>query len=100
MHEDYIVPQENGSHCGVTELAVGPLLAHSEKPFSFNASYYSAKELDRAKHNYELKQSGALEVHLDYKQSGVGSGSCGPELMAKYQLNEKYIDWNIVFSFR
>ena len=100
MHEDYIVPQENGSHWGVTELSVGPFEARASKPFSFNASYYSAEELDRAKHNYELRKSGALEVHLDYKQSGVGSGSCGPELMPKYQLNEKYIDWEIVFSFR
>ena len=99
MHEDYIVPQENGSHWGVTELKVGPLAARAEKPFSFNASYYTAKELERAGHNYELKKSGNLEVHLDYRQSGIGSGSCGPQLMPKYQLSEKYIDWDVIISF-
>ena len=99
MHEDYIVPQENGSHWGVTELSAGPLMAHSAKPFSFNASYYTAKELERAAHNYELRKSGSLEVHLDYRQSGIGSGSCGPQLMPKYQLSEKFISWDIVFSF-
>ena len=28
-------------------------------------------------------------VHLDYRQSGVGSNSCGPRLDEKYQLREK-----------
>ena len=100
MHEDYIVPQENGSHWGVTELSVGPVSAWAGKPFSFNASYYSAKELERARHNYELVPSGNLELHLDYRQSGIGSGSCGPQLEPRYQLSEKFISWDIVFSFR
>ena len=99
MHEDYIVPQENGSHWHVTELSAGPLKAHSAQPFSFNASYYTAEELERAKHNYELKEDGSLCVHLDYRQSGIGSGSCGPQLVNKYQLSERHIDWDIVISF-
>ena len=100
MHEDYIVPQENGSHYGVTELEVGPVTAYASAPFSFNASYYTPQELERAKHNYELKKSGSLEVHLDYRQSGIGSGSCGPQLMPKYQLSEKHILWDIIIAFR
>ena len=100
MHEDYIVPQENGSHYGTTEVEVGSLFAYSSEPFSFNASYYTVEELERARHNYELKPSGNLEVHLDYKMSGIGSGSCGPQLMAKYQLSERNIEWKIIFSFR
>ena len=100
LHEDYIVPQENGSHYGVTELSVGPVSAHSASPFSFNASYYTPAELEKARHNYELKTSGNLEVHLDYRQSGIGSASCGPELMPRYRLSEKFIRWNIVISFR
>ena len=100
MHEDYIVPQENGSHYGTTEVEVGSLSAYSSEPFSFNASYYTVEELERARHNYELKPSGNLEVHLDYKMSGIGSGSCGPQLMAKYQLSERNIEWKITFSFR
>ena len=100
MHEDYIVPQENGSHYGTTEVEVGSLSAYSSEPFSFNASYYTVEELEGARHNYELKPSGNLEVHLDYKMSGIGSGSCGPQLMAKYQLSERNIEWKIIFSFR
>ena len=100
MHEDYIVPQENGSHFGVTEVEVGPIAASSPQPFSFNASYYTAGELERAAHNYELVPSGSLEIHLDYRMSGIGSGSCGPQLMPKYQLSERHIDWDILLSFR
>ncbi|WP_341866032.1 hypothetical protein [Paenibacillus ferrarius] len=28
-------------------------------------------------------------VHLDYRMSGVGSASCGPELLEPYRLDEK-----------
>ncbi|WP_338044596.1 hypothetical protein [Paenibacillus periandrae] len=28
-------------------------------------------------------------VHLDYKIGGVGSNSCGPELLVPYRLDEK-----------
>ena len=99
MHEDYIVPQENGSHWGVSEFSAGHICAHAAEPFSFNASYYTADELERASHNYELRESGNLEVHIDYRQSGIGSGSCGPQLVAKYQLSERHIDWDVVISF-
>ena len=99
MHEDYIVPQENGSHAGVTEFAAGHIAAHAASPFAFNASYYTEHELERAKHNYELVPSGNLEVHIDYRQSGIGSGSCGPQLVPEHQLSEKYISWDVVISF-
>ena len=40
-------------------------------------------------HNYELEKSGHVIWHLDYGMSGVGSNSCGPELLKQYRLNEE-----------
>uniref|UniRef100_UPI0040575F84 glycoside hydrolase family 2 TIM barrel-domain containing protein n=1 Tax=Agathobacter sp. TaxID=2021311 RepID=UPI0040575F84 len=93
LHEDYIRPQENGSHYDCSYVTVkgeeNSLTAVSEKGFSFNISYYTQEELTEKKHNYELEKSGYTIVCLDYAQSGIGSNSCGPELAQKYRLDEK-----------
>ena len=93
LHEDYIRPQENGSHwdCDYVEVRGDGfgLAAASFTPFSFNASVYTQEELEVKAHNYQLDPSGSTVLCLDYAQSGIGSGSCGPELAKKYQLREK-----------
>jgi beta-galactosidase len=93
MHEDYIKPQENSSHFGCEYVKIENdklcLKIESEKDFSFNASEYAQEELAKKAHNYELEKSGYSILCVDYKQSGVGSASCGPYLAQEYQFNEK-----------
>lgn len=93
LHEDYIRPQENGSHMDcdyvILEHAQFGLTAVSKQAFSFQASSYTQEELERKKHNYELEPSGSTVLCLDYKQNGIGSNSCGPELLEKYRFDEK-----------
>lgn len=96
LHEDYIKPQENGSHYNCYEVKVGRLHATGGRPFSFNASEYTVEELAKKAHNYELEKSGNVILHLDYAMSGVGSNSCGPRLLEKYQLNEENIHWEML----
>ncbi|MDO4332740.1 MAG: glycoside hydrolase family 2 TIM barrel-domain containing protein [Eubacteriales bacterium] len=96
LHEDYVRPQENGSHYHCYEVQVGRLLAEGGRPFSFNASYYTVEELAQKKHNYELEKSGYVILHLDYAMSGVGSNSCGPELLEQYRLNEEEMHWEML----
>lgn len=102
MHEDYIKPQENSSHCGCEYVRIGNnklcLRVESEKDFSFNASEYSQEELSKKAHNYELEKSGYSILCIDYKQSGIGSASCGPYLLEKYQFNEKDFELNFFIS--
>ncbi|NLZ83512.1 MAG: DUF4981 domain-containing protein, partial [Clostridiales bacterium] len=102
LHEDYLFPQENGSHnyCDYVKLSNGnnTISAYGKKPLSFNASYYTIEELDNKKHNFELEESDYISLCLDYKNSGIGSNSCGPELKEKYQLNDKKIEWEIGLS--
>ena len=98
MHEDYIRPQENGSHydCDYVELANGQfgLAAASEKTFSFNASCYTQEELENVAHNYELEESGSTVLCLDYALNGIGSNSCGPVVMDAYRFDD------VAFSFQ
>jgi beta-galactosidase len=92
QHVDYIKPQENGSHfgCEYLELA-GPEAAvavTADAPFSFNASPYTQEELTKKKHNFELEKAGCTVLCVDYKQNGIGSNSCGPELLKQYRFDE------------
>ena len=92
MHEDYIRPQENGSHYDCSYVIASSeshsLAAVSENAFSFNASVYTQEELTVKKHNFELEDSGNVVLCLDYAQNGIGSNSCGPELKKEYRLDE------------
>ena len=99
MHEDYIMPQENGSHfdCDYVEIVNGRygMAVASEKTFSFNASIYSQEELERAAHNYELEQSDSTILCIDYALNGIGSNSCGPVVMEQYRFDDTEFDFNI-----
>jgi len=99
LHEDYTVPQENGSHyfCNYVKLSDGndTLSVYGNKPLSFQASNYTIEQLQKKKHNYELEEADYVTFCIDYMQSGVGSNSCGPELRPEYRLNEKKISWEM-----
>ena len=92
LHEDYIRPQENGSHydCGYVELNNSRygIAAFSESTFSFNASYYTQEELEKKTHNYELAESDSVVLCVDYALNGIGSNSCGPVVLDQYRFND------------
>ncbi len=93
MHEDYLKPQENGSRSDcdfVTVKGKGTsFTAAAERTFSFNASVYTQEELTEKAHNYELVSSGCTVLCLDYRQNGIGSESCGPDLRKEYIFDEE-----------
>lgn len=90
MHEDYIRPQENSSHCGCKNMILKGsnvcVRFESSEDFSFNASEYTQEELESKRHNYELIKDNDNVICIDYKMAGVGSNSCGPALLEKYRI--------------
>lgn len=92
MHEDYIRPQENGAHTGTTWLRMAAdeaaLEVYADDTLSFNASPYTQEMLAESAHHYELKKADAAVLCIDYKQSGVGSASCGPALAKEFRFKE------------
>ena len=92
LHEDYIRPQENGSHydCEYVELNNSRygIVVSAENAFSFNASYYTQEELERKMHNYELTESDSVVFCVDYALNGIGSNSCGPVVLDKYRFDD------------
>ena len=98
LHEDYIRPQENGSHydCEYVELNNSRygIVASAEKAFSFNASYYTQEELEKKTHNYELIESDSVVFCVDYALNGIGSNSCGPVVLEQYRFDD------VLFQFK
>ena len=92
LHEDYIRPQENGSHydCEYVELNNSRygIVVSAENAFSFNASYYTQEELEKKTHNYELTESDSIVFCVDYALNGIGSNSCGPVVLDQYRFDD------------
>ena len=80
------------TYIGFTHALTGngyKLTAVGAIPFSFNASRYTQEELTAKAHNYELEDSGSAVLCLDYALNGIGSNSCGPQVMDKYAFNDE-----------
>lgn len=99
LSEPYVKPQETGSHFGTHYLTVrnnsDTLFVQAPASFSFNLSHYTAERQNKAAHLWELENEPDNVLCLDYKMSGVGSNSCGPELPDCYRLNEETFNWEI-----
>ncbi len=87
---NYVMPQENGSHFGTSKLIVDKAFTvTAKKPFSFSVLPYSREQLTTAEHSFELGDSDATYVHIDLAMSGVGTTACGPALDEKYRVSKK-----------
>src|SRR5438270_3512836 len=88
----YTFPQENGNRSEVKWVSVANsrgtgLLAVGMPELNFSIHRYTVEQLERARHTYELSDSGQLIWHLDYRQNGIGSASCGPGVLPQYELH-------------
>ena len=91
---NYVYPQEHGNHYGAKMLSINNSLKFcSNNTFEFNVSHYNAKNLENATHTNELIKDNTTYVRIDYKVSGIGSHSCGPELLEKYRFSEKEVNF-------
>lgn len=93
---NYVRPQEHGNHTAVKMLRIGKLEFSSEKGMEINVSRYSTTALYKAEHIDELVEDGKTHLRIDYKVSGIGSNSCGPQLGEKYRLSEKQIEFSFM----
>ena len=101
-HEDYVRPQENSSHYACRYATVSTdryvIRLDAEPEFSVNASHFSQEQLKEKKHNWELIPEDRTVLCADYRMSGVGSASCGPDLDEFYRLSEKEFSFALWLS--
>ena len=90
----YLVPQEFGLRTDMrwvkfisTKLGktvfVEILQPHA---MHFSATNFSAEDLFAAENHADLKPRDELVVHLDVAHRGLGTASCGPDVLPKYRL--------------
>jgi beta-galactosidase len=100
--EHYVRPQENSAHYGckwadVTSTA-GYGLYFSGENFSLSVSHYDPHYLTGFNHDFELVPEKDTTVIIDYRNSGIGSASCGPDLQPEYRIEEN--EFFFSFSFK
>lgn len=76
MKEPYILPQDYGLRTDVRLVQfqssdVGIEFSGSDL-FNFNAYPYTTEQLERARYQYQLQESGSTTFNFDYATSGVG----------------------------
>ena len=94
---NYIRPQEHGNHTAAKMLNVGKMCIEADN-FEFNVSSYSTDALTKAQHINELVRDGKTHLRIDYKVSGLGSNSCGPQLAEQYRVNEKKVNFDFTIK--
>ncbi len=87
----YIVPQEHGNKEGVRWLSLcnetgTGLQIKADDTFSFSASHLTPEQLTNAYHSHELKPRKPITLLIDAKQRGLGSASCGPDVLDAYRI--------------
>jgi beta-galactosidase/evolved beta-galactosidase subunit alpha len=91
LYTPYIYPQENGNREDTRWAALRPgrgagLFVKGLPLFNFSAHYFTALDFERAQHTPDLVERDFITLNLDYKQCGVGTGSCGPETFPQYRI--------------
>lgn len=96
----YIMPQENGNKTDVrwvsltNEEGIG-LLAIGMPIMEVSAHHFTTEDLTRARHTFELKRRDDITLNLDYRQSGLGGASCGPDTLPKYKIKPEPVRFSV-----
>jgi beta-galactosidase len=98
----YLVPQEFGSRTGCrwVELLAGAtavrITADQPDRLAFSATHHTVEQLFAAMSPTDLERTDDLVVHLDVAQRGLGTASCGPDVLPAYRLPAG--PWRFVYA--
>nr|WP_246221539.1 glycoside hydrolase family 2 TIM barrel-domain containing protein [Phytoactinopolyspora mesophila] len=113
MQTNYVFPQENGhridvrwaditGRAGAAGAAGMPgggrpgLRIEGAPVFGLTARRWTSADLDAARHPHELVARDRVYVNLDAVQHGIGSGSCGPGTLPRYELRAEPLRFAVV----
>ncbi|WP_412872562.1 glycoside hydrolase family 2 TIM barrel-domain containing protein [Curtobacterium flaccumfaciens] len=96
----YSRPQETGHRPDLRELSVGPFTVTTvgSHRAGFTLSPWTAQQIDRAEHPYELPTSDHLYLYLDAAQHGLGSRACGLDVLPEHQLWPQAFSWSVLLG--
>jgi beta-galactosidase len=87
----YVVPQEHGHHEDTRWLVLcdadgAGVRITGPRRFGFSASQYRVEDLWAARHTIDLAPRDEVELHLDAAHRGLGTASCGPDVLPRYRV--------------
>lgn len=99
-----VMLQEHGNRTDVRWLSLDDgqaglrVRAASGGMLEFSASHYTAADLYAARHTSDLSPRLETILHLDYRQRGLGTGSCGPDPLGRYRIAPGRYAWSYVLE--
>lgn len=92
--EPYVMPQENGNRTDVRWMFLANkkhdgLLVVADSLLSMSAWPYTEKNINEAKHTYDLEESGFITLNIDLIQMGIGGNDSWSPVaapIAEYQI--------------
>ena len=101
----YILPQEHGHRGQVRRLSLTDdsgfgIEVLGQPTFGFTASHLTSGDLYGALHTSDLEPRPEVYLSLDHAQRGLGTASCGPDTLPRYQLNASSYRFSYVVRVR
>ena len=98
----YVRPQSNGnkeetSWLTLTDQDGDGIMVVADDQMAFSALHYTENDLDQARYINQLNPRNEVVLNIDYRQLGLGNGSCGPAPLPAYQLYAEPVNfsWSI-----
>ncbi|BCJ35190.1 beta-galactosidase [Actinocatenispora thailandica] len=100
LQTPYVFPQENGNRTAVrwATLLDGSghgLRVEGAPSIELTARRWTSEQLAAARHTTDLVAGDAIQLNLDHAQHGLGSGSCGPAVLPRYELRAEPVTFEV-----
>ncbi|MBO4648288.1 MAG: DUF4981 domain-containing protein [Lentisphaeria bacterium] len=103
LYTPYVRPQEDGNRSEVRRAAfydlhmAGFAVGGLNTLFNFSLHRFTPEAAWKAKHPHEIEYAENNCLNLDWKQSGLGSSSCGEPLNGRYRIPVKPFAFGLRF---
>lgn len=96
--EPYIIPQENGNKtetkwCALVNKNGNGLMVIADNNMDTSVMHYTQENLSAANHTFDLVEIDGTTINIDYAQTGIGNGSCGPGNLEQYKLKSEPVQF-------
>ncbi len=102
MYVPYIMPQNCGNRTQVryAKLYGGGRGLRIDAPgrMEFSALPYREEQLWEARHTCDLRKNGKIYVHMDLRNRGLGTKSCGPDTLDEYLIEPGRRTFAVILS--
>ncbi len=103
LQTPYVMPQENGLRRGTRWLSISDahtsnLRVDSSETFGFHCRNWTDADLAAAHHILELRAHDTVYLTLDRAHRGLGSASCGPEVLEYHEVPIEPMSVHYTFS--